>query len=83
MPANRLVIVSNRLPISATVSETEVSFTHASGGLATPIEVRIERVRAEVARLEGLGATRQGEFTEYGGFFIVMQDPESNEFCVH
>jgi predicted enzyme related to lactoylglutathione lyase len=55
----------------------------ASGGPATPIEERRERVRAEVARLEPFGAVRQGEFEEYGGFFVVMQDPEGNEFCVH
>jgi hypothetical protein len=55
----------------------------ASGGRATPIDERRERVRAEVTRLEGLGATRQGEREEYGGFFVVMLDPEGNEFCVH
>jgi trehalose 6-phosphate synthase/phosphatase len=43
VPANRLVIVSNRLPITATVSETEVSFTHASGGLATGLRGCHER----------------------------------------
>ena len=32
----------------------------------------------EVARLEGLGATRYADFKNW----IVLQDPEGNEFCV-
>jgi catechol 2,3-dioxygenase-like lactoylglutathione lyase family enzyme len=37
---------------------------------------------AEVARLEGLGATMQREVKEPGSHHIVMTDPEGNEFCV-
>jgi predicted enzyme related to lactoylglutathione lyase len=37
---------------------------------------------AEVARLVELGATRIGEHTEYGLSWVVMNDPEGNEFCV-
>jgi hypothetical protein len=55
----------------------------ATGGPATPIEERRAKVHAEVARLEGFGAARLAEFEEFGGFFVVMQDPEGNEFCVH
>jgi hypothetical protein len=39
-------------------------------------------IRAHVARLEGLGAQRLGEFDEPGGYWIVLQDPEGNELCV-
>ena len=36
---------------------------------------------AEIARLEGLGATR-GESFDYGVQWTVMSDPEGTEFCV-
>ena len=43
---------------------------------------RTMRVKAEADRIEALGATRQREATERGEFWIVMQDPEGNEFCL-
>jgi Glyoxalase-like domain len=43
---------------------------------------RSTRVKQEAGRLEGLGATRQREAFERGEFWIVMQDPEGNEFCL-
>lgn len=45
-------------------------------------EDRTVRVKQEADRLEGLGATRQREAFERGEFWIVMQDPEGNEFCL-
>jgi trehalose 6-phosphate synthase/phosphatase len=41
--ANRLLIISNRLPITATVSDDGVSFTQAAGGLATGLRGCHER----------------------------------------
>ncbi len=45
------------------------------------LDLRPDDQEAEVARLEGLGARRidigQGEVT-----WVVMADPEGNEFCV-
>jgi hypothetical protein len=45
------------------------------------LDLRPEDQAAEVARLEGLGATKvdigQGEQT-----WVVMADPEGNEFCI-
>ncbi|GAB2721801.1 VOC family protein [Streptomyces bullii] len=37
----------------------------------------------EVARLEKLGASVLRRVKEPGGEWIVMTDPEGNEFCVH
>ncbi|MBD0421997.1 VOC family protein [Streptomyces sp. TRM S81-3] len=37
----------------------------------------------EVARLEGLGADVLRHVKEPGGEWVVMADPEGNEFCVH
>ncbi|KQX10510.1 hypothetical protein ASC82_22800 [Streptomyces sp. Root431] len=36
----------------------------------------------EVTRLEGLGATVLRRVAEQGGSWVVMADPEGNEFCV-
>lgn len=48
----------------------------------TPPELRRERIEAEAHRLVGLGATRGPSVEEHGGFHIVLQDPEGNEFCL-
>lgn len=42
-----------------------------------------DRYEAEADRLAGLGATRLSEHDEQGSKWIVMADPEGNEFCVH
>jgi hypothetical protein len=47
-----------------------------------PADQRPQAVRERAAHLEGLGATRLNEAAEMGVFWIVMQDPEGNEFCV-
>jgi predicted enzyme related to lactoylglutathione lyase len=41
-------------------------------------------IDAEVARLEGLGARRveTQTRTEFGNSWVIMADPEGNEFCV-
>lgn len=43
---------------------------------------RRERIRDHAEHLAGLGATIVGEFEESRDFWIVMRDPEGNEFCV-
>jgi hypothetical protein len=55
---------------------------NASGGLRATIDERKEQVRAEVERLLKLGATEQREWEEQGEYWVVMLDPEGNEFCV-
>ncbi len=54
-----------------------------SGGGSVPIEERRGRVDAEVERLLGIGATRLRAVEELGVYWVVMHDPEANEFCVH
>jgi len=39
-------------------------------------------VKTEVERLLVLGATKHHEGEEMGDYWIVMLDPEGNEFCV-
>src|SRR5437879_2496842 len=37
---------------------------------------------AEVARVVALGATQLRQVTDEAGIFVVLEDPEGNEFCV-
>lgn len=43
---------------------------------------RRHQVDTEVARLVGLGAHKLRDVTDDAGYFVVMQDPEGNEFCM-
>jgi hypothetical protein len=56
---------------------------NVGGGRGKPLEERRANVDAEVERLKGLGATefRPGSL-ENDEYWVVMQDPEGNEFCV-
>lgn len=44
---------------------------------------RIVKAREHADRLVAAGATRIDEREEYGSRWIVMHDPEGNEFCVN
>jgi len=47
------------------------------------LDLHVADVEAEADRLESLGATRLADAQEgYGSTWIVMADPEGNEFCV-
>jgi predicted enzyme related to lactoylglutathione lyase len=47
------------------------------------LDVESDDVDGEVARLESLGARRLADATEeHGSRWVVMADPEGNEFCV-
>ena len=52
-------------------------------GIAAPLDDRRRVVDAEVDRLTAAGATvvRPGS-VERGEYWVVLQDPEGNEFCV-
>ncbi|MEV7960950.1 VOC family protein [Oerskovia paurometabola] len=43
---------------------------------------RVGHVRSHAAHLVSLGASVLQEMDENGEFWIVLQDPEGNEFCV-
>lgn len=57
---------------------------YVGGGRDTPITERRRRVDARVAELVEFGATvdRVGGHTEHEHYFVVLSDPEGNEFCV-
>ena len=55
---------------------------NAGGGRGTPPDERRKRVHAEVERLVRAGATRLEAFEQHGEYWVVMRDPEGNEFCL-
>ena len=48
------------------------------------VDIEVADIEAEAERLVGLGATRvsQGPCSEHGSSWVLMNDPEGNEFCV-
>jgi hypothetical protein len=54
-----------------------------SGGRGTPPEDRRRRVADAVERAVTAGATRVKAYDEAGQHWVVLQDPEGNEFCLH
>ncbi len=56
---------------------------NVGGGSPVDLEERRARVDAEVERLMALGATDERGAMEKGGeYWVRMNDPEGNEFCV-
>jgi len=65
----------------ATKNRVHIDLTNPAGRTLTP-EERQAVVQAKVDELVGAGATRLSEHDEMGSQWVVMQDPEGNEFCV-
>ena len=55
---------------------------NVGGGREASEGERRDRVGGAAARLDGLGATVVRSVEEQGSFWIVMEDPEGNEFCL-
>jgi len=53
-----------------------------SGGPGTDEPTRRSRIEQHAVLLAGAGATEIDRKEEFGEFWIVMQDPEGNEFCI-
>lgn len=54
-----------------------------AGGQRVPVERRRAPLQAEVERLTALGASLVEPVEEDAQYWIVMRDPEGNEFCIH
>jgi predicted enzyme related to lactoylglutathione lyase len=52
------------------------------GGPQVPVDERKDRVGAEIERLARLGATLIEPHEERGEYWVIMRDPEGNEFCL-
>ena len=48
----------------------------------SPVDDRRQAIQPEADRLVALGGTVVGTKEERGEFWVVMQDPEGNEFCL-
>jgi predicted enzyme related to lactoylglutathione lyase len=46
------------------------------------VDLVADDLEAEIARLVDLGAERLADKEEYGHSWVVMADPEHNEFCI-
>jgi len=75
-------IFFQRVPEAKTGKNRVHMDLNISGGRGVALETRRERVNAEAQRLEQLGASRVRAMEQRGEYWIVMQDPEGNEFCV-
>ncbi len=71
-----------RVPEPKTAKNRVHLDVNVGGGRSTPIEERRRRVDAEVERLLGMGATKLRAAEEHGEYWVVMRDPEGNEFCL-
>jgi hypothetical protein len=76
-------ICLRRVPEPKTVKNRVHLDLAVSGGPDAPTEARRERIFEEAARLETFGATRQRAVEDWSGLWVIMQDPEGNEFCLH
>jgi hypothetical protein len=65
-------VVKNRVHLDVNVG----------GGRLVPVEERRALVDAAVDRLRGVGATPLRPVEEHGEYWVVMADPEGNEFCL-
>jgi hypothetical protein len=76
-------IYFQRVPESKVVKNRVHMDLNVSGGSSVPLDERKNRVDAEVERLVAEGATiyRPGS-VERDEYWVVLQDPEGNEFCV-
>lgn len=63
--------VKNRVHLDVNVGDSDMDESQ-----------RRAKVDSEVERLISLGATRIRPMEEHGGYWVVMTDPEGNEFCV-
>ena len=72
-----------RVPEGKTAKNRMHLDVNLSGGPETPLEKRRHFVDAAADRLEAIGATNLGAVDQRGEYWVVMQDPEGNEFCVH
>lgn len=71
-----------RVPEGKTAKNRVHLDINVGGGPGTPLEERRSRVDADVDRLVRLGAAVIGPIEQLGEYWVVMSDPEGNEFCV-
>ena len=71
-----------RVPEGKTAKNRVHLDVSCSGGRQVPPAERRERVDARAAELVARGARAIGPREGMGDYWVVMQDPEGNEFCL-
>ena len=71
-----------RVPEPKTVKNRVHLDVNAGGGHGTPLEERRTRVDTKVAQLVAAGASVAGPVEQRDEYWVVLNDPEGNEFCV-
>lgn len=71
-----------RVPEPKTVKNRLHLDLHVAGGPSVPVDERERRIHEEAARLVALGARQVGEGQQFDHHWLVLHDPEGNEFCV-
>lgn len=83
-PADELPrIFIQRVPEAKTAKNRVHLDLNLSGGRDTPLEERRVNVDSAVERLVAAGASVIGPMEQRGEYWVVLADPEGNEFCVH
>jgi Glyoxalase-like domain len=76
-------IYFQRVPEGKTAKNRLHLDINASGGRGVALDDRKQRVAEEVKRLKSLGATdERGAIDKDGEYWVRMNDPEGNEFCI-
>jgi hypothetical protein len=76
-------IFFQRVPEGKTAKNRMHMDLNVSGGHGIELEERRRRVGLEVTRLRTIGATdSRGAIERDGEYWVRMNDPEGNEFCV-
>jgi hypothetical protein len=75
-------ILFQKVPEGKTAKNRVHLDVHIPGGHELESDERHRRIEALAADLAAAGATEIDRFDEPTGWWIVMQDPEGNEFCV-
>ena len=77
-------IFFQRVPEGKTAKNRLHMDINASAGRGVPLDDRKRQVDATVVRLKALGATdERGAIEKDGEYWVRLNDPEGNEFCVH
>ena len=74
-------VLFQRVPEPKTV-KNRVHFDLPVADRGIPTDKRRALVEETIARLTTLGAVLAGPVEEHGSYWMVMRDPEGNEFCV-
>jgi hypothetical protein len=75
-------LLFHRVPEPKTTKNRWHLDVRAGGPRGTPVATRRPLVDAEADRLAGLGASVVAPVDDGEDYFVVMRDPEGNEFCV-